>query len=178
MMNRAAPSLVEAEVDTFGYLYSDVEDAITGSAEPGRPEVYWETGASGQRPNIFRHNLLRDFVCDDTALRILRGISGADLQAVALLRLGELPLTVVRADPVLDVVDEGRSIPSEYSWARIGFPHIRQELWGEVGRRIFHLPYPELSTTVVVGAEVRDAYRSAGLTGWSLEPALVDPDAY
>ena len=178
MTNRAAPCLVEAEVDTFGYLYSDVENAITGSGEPGRTEVYWETGASGQRPNIFRHNLLRDFVCDDTALRILRGISGADLQAVALLRLGELPLTVVRADPVLDVVDESRSIPSEYSWARIGFPHIRQELWGELGRRIFHLPYPELSTTVVVGAEVRDAYRSAGLTGWSLEPALVDPDAY
>lgn len=182
-MNRLAPCLVEADVDTFGYLYGDVELAIIGSLEPGsgedghRSEVYWETGASGQRPNIFRHNVLRGFVCDDAALRILRDISGADLQTVALLQLGNLPLTVVRADPVLDVVDESRSIPSEYRWARIGFPHIREELWGELGRRIFHLPYPELSTAVVAGAEVCDGYRSAGLTGWFFEPTLVDLEA-
>jgi hypothetical protein len=176
MMNHLAPFLVEADVNNFGYLYSDVEIA-TGGAEAGRSEVHWEAGATGRRPNIFRHNVLRDFVCDETALHVLGGISGADLRVVARLDLGGLPLTAVCADSVLDVVDVSRSIPSDYSWAQVGFPHIRQELWDELGSRIFHLPYPELSTNVLVGARVCDAYRTAELAGWTFEAAHVDPDA-
>lgn len=176
-MNQA-PCLVEADVDAYGFLFGGVESAPPGGMvyEFGDEEidVEWERGDAGSLPNVFRHNLIRDFVVDEVALRVLRAVAGDDLTVNVTLRLDGRVLFAVQAKPVLDVVDEARSIPSDYSWAKIGYPHIDAERWDSLCGRVFHLPYPELATTVVVGAKVRDAYGQAGLTGWRFEPATVD----
>jgi len=168
------PCLVDGDVDTYGFLFGGVDSTPSASEVWDALEVEWEPGSTGRQPNIFCHNFIRDFLFDDVALRSLRSIAGDDLKVNGTLRLGQQILTVVEAAPVLSVVDEARSRPSEFSWAKIGFPHVETDLRESVSDRMFHLPYPELSTSVVVGAKVREAYERAGLTGWVFEPAAVD----
>lgn len=180
------PFEAEPDVNSYGYLVGG-DDLLTVDAadhhwaEPYPPierpvRFRWEPGDLGTRPNLFRHNLLRDVVCDETALRVLReAAEPGDLHVIATGSLDDgTRLTVVQATTVLDVVDEERSIPSQYSWARIQFPHIREDQREATRRRVFRVPYRELTTMVLVGDEVKAAVEKAGLRGWVFTPAQVD----
>jgi hypothetical protein len=83
-------------------------------------------------------------------------------------------MTVVQAITVLDVLDEQRSLPGEYNWARFRWPHIREDAAALVDRRVFRLPYPEFSLLALVGGAVKTAIEGAGLSGLSFQPAWVD----
>ncbi len=114
------PCLVDAEVDAYGYLFGGAESAPPGALVQDigdqELEVEWEPGSTGRKPNIFAHNFIRDFVFGEVALQALRDLAGSDLKVTGTLRLGDQVLSAVRAEPVLPVGDESRSIPSEYSW--------------------------------------------------------------
>jgi hypothetical protein len=175
---------LEHDVNTYGYLYGGDELFSVDTAQHHWEEPYpvvdghlgltWDPGDSGRKPNIFMHNLLRDFFCDRRAYQLLVDLVGDDLRVIAHGDLDGAELTVVQATTVLAVVDEERSIPSEYSWARFSFPHIREEAGALTENRIFRVPYPELSLLVLAGDSVRTALESAGISGLRYEPAQVE----
>jgi hypothetical protein len=179
--------VVELDVNAYGFLYGGDEvvsaDAKHDLRRPFPPvserlKFSWEAGSRPDKPNVFQHNLLRDFVCDATALRVLREIAEPDLHVVASGELDGEELTVVQATSILDVVDEERSIPSEYSWARIQFPHIPKEAEPRVERRIFRVANRDLWSMVFFGDAVKAAVEEAGLRGWTFTGAWVEPDGW
>jgi len=180
----AVAYVVETAVGEFGYLSGGDEFLPVSASQhhweepypvvPERLTFAWDRGESRHKPNIFQHDLLRDMVCDHRAYRILAELAGDDLRVIARGDLDGEEMTVVQAIAVLDVLDEQRSLPSEYSWARFRWPHVRDETVAELDRRVFRLPYPELSLLVLVGGAVKAAIESAGLSGLSFTPARVD----
>lgn len=180
----AVTYVVETAVGKFGYLSGGDKFLPVSTSQhhweepypvvPERLTFVWDPGESGSKPNIFQHDLLRDLVCDRQAYRLLAELAGEDLRVIARGDLDGEEMTVVQAITVLDVLDEQRSLPSEYSWARFSYPHVRDEAVAELDRRVFRLPYPELSLLVLAGGAVKAAIESAGLTGLSFSPARVD----
>ncbi|MEU6090395.1 hypothetical protein ABZ865_27035 [Streptomyces sp. NPDC047085] len=180
------PYVTEADVDAYGFLYGGEESLsvdLTSHrwSDPYPPvrkalEFSWEAGELGRKPNIFKHNLLRDVVCDELALNALRSIAGRDVHVYARASLDGEELSVVQATTVLDIVDETRSIPSPYSWARVSFPHISREKGERVRRRVFRVANPELSLLVLIGDQVKAEIEAQQVRGWSFERAWVDLD--
>jgi hypothetical protein len=180
----AVAYVVELAVNPYGYLYGGDEFLPVDTSQhhwdepypvvPERLTFAWDPGESGRKPNIFRHNWLRDFVCDPQAYRLLDEIAGEDLRVIAHGDLDGEEMTVVQAITVLDVLDEQRSLPSEYSWARFSYPHVREDGAALVDRRVFRLPYPDFSLLVLAGGAAKAAIESAGLSGMSFTPARVD----
>jgi hypothetical protein len=180
----AVTYVVEVDVNPYGSLDGGDEFLPASTVEhhweepypvvPGRLRFAWDTGDLRRKPNFFRHNLLRDLVCDRRAYHILADVAGEDLRIIARGDLDGEEMTVVQAITVLDVLDEQRSLPSEYRWARFRWPHVRDESVAELDRRVFRLPYAELSLLVLVGGAVKAAIESAGLSGLSFTPAHVD----
>jgi hypothetical protein len=176
--------VLELDVGACGYLYGGDDllavDPVRHSWCVPYPPVgermqfAWDPGDSGCAPNVFGHNLLRDFVCDDHAFRVLTSVAGGDLHVVGRGELNGANMTALQVTTVLDVVDEGRSIPSEYSWARISFPHIGDECDEVTAGRIFRVANRELSLLTFVGDSVKLAIEAAGIVGWRYEPARVD----
>jgi hypothetical protein len=134
----------------------------------------WDRGEEGKPPKVFWHNLLRDFVCDRETFRVLEDVVGQDLRVIGHGRLRKQELVAVQVVGLLDVVDEGRSIPSKYSWAKVSFPHIGHETDDLTDRRMFRVPTKGLVLSYFVGESVRRALDDAGVTGWRYEPAWVD----
>jgi hypothetical protein len=177
------PYIAELDVDSYGFLHGaddliSVDPARHCWSEPYPPidetlQLSWDRGSVDIRPNIYRHAILRDFVCDALALQFLQRVAGPDLHIVSRALLGDDALTVVQVVAVLDVVDECHSVASEYSWARISFPHIPDEKDVATRSRIFRVKNPELSLLVLVGDDVKVEFEKAGLRGWSFEKAWV-----
>jgi hypothetical protein len=134
----------------------------------------WDPAPLGRKPNVFRHNLLRDFVCDSRAFRVLNDVAKNDIHVIGWGDLEGDDMVAVQVTSILDVIDEERSILSEYSWARISFPHISNEVDALTNNRIFRLPNRELSLLVLAGESAKSAIENAGITGWRYERAWVD----
>lgn len=176
--------VIDSDEDEYGFLWGGDEllpaaPAFHRWCEPypliERPlEFTWEHGSSGLRPNVFDHNLLRDFVCDRQSLQLLQNLAGSDIRVLGRGFLDGDELSIVQVTTVLDVVDESRSIPSPYSWARIEFPHIPRENGEKIHRRIFRVPSPELFLMVLVGDDIKRAFEESGLRGWRFVPAQVE----
>jgi hypothetical protein len=183
-MDAMVAYVLEAEVGSFGYLSGGDDllpaDPVTHRWDEPYPVVRerlrfsWDPGELGRKPNFYQHNLLRDLVCDRPAYQVLAEVAGEDLRVVARGDLDGEEMVVVQATAVLDVLDEQRSLPSEYSWARFSWPHVRDDALADLDRRVFRLPYRELSLLVLAGAAVAAAIESAGLSGLSFSPARVD----
>jgi hypothetical protein len=175
---------MDCEVNRYGYLHGGDEFLPVSTVEHHWAKPYpvvarrlrfaWDPGELSCRPNIFGHNLLRDLVCNRRAYQVLAAVAGGDLRVIARGDLDGEEMVVVQAIRVLDVLDEQRSLPGEYSWARFRWPHVRDETVAEVDQRIFRLPYPELALHVLAGGAVKAAIERAGLSGLSFTPARVD----
>jgi hypothetical protein len=176
--------VLETDVDRYGYLHGGDELLPVSTTQhhwqepypvvPERLTFTWDPGESGRRPNVLHHNLLRDLVCDRPAYQVLAEVAGHDLRVIARGDLDGAEMTVVQAITVLDVLDEKRSLPGEYSWARFRWPHLREDAAALVDRRVFRLPYADFALLTLAGGAVKAAIESAGLSGLRFSPARVD----
>jgi hypothetical protein len=175
--------VVDFDVDGYGYATGGEGFFPTPTAfhdwmtpYPTIPEwleLTWTPGDRHVLPDIMWHNQLRDFVCRGRARDVLAQFSGSDLHAVARGRLAGEDVTVVQAVAVLDVVDVEASIPSEFSWGGLTWPHIGPDTESVVARRVFRAPNPGLALTVLLRDEVYQALEEAGIPGLQLVRAEV-----
>jgi hypothetical protein len=188
MVRPLMPYKVEADVEPYGWLISDDDSLLARAVEhrwaapfPDIPEpipVTWEPGELLIKPNIFRHNLLRDFAVDDKALQVITAAVGTGIRVYAKLLLGDSELSVIQATEVLDVVDVGNSIPSEYSWSDFSFPHIPEDYDLLTDKKFFRVPNRGADLSVFLGDAVKRACDQAGLTGWLYYETRVMPDEW
>lgn len=174
--------VVETDVDRFGYLHGGTNSSLAlTTAEhswttpfpviTGELELVWEPGNVHRRPNVFHHNLLRDFACDLPTYDFLNKLVRGGLHLVAKARCGDVELVVVQVTKIFDVVDVERSNPYKYAPGGVSFPHIPAEREGSIRGSFFRAPNPGLSLTVLVADDVRKAIEEAGITGWLFERA-------
>jgi hypothetical protein len=176
------PYIVTSSIDSYGFLTGGDSDLtariVSHSWQEPFPVVHdpipasWEPGSLGVRPNVLRHNLLRDFVVDDPALEFFARQAVDDIRIYAKLSLDGEVLSVLQVTSMLDVVDIDKSIPSEYSWADISYPYISDTYNSVTENRIFKVPNPGVGLSVFVGSGIRRAWESEGLTGWSFDEVL------
>lgn len=182
------PYMLEADVNSFGFLvggdhHLKVAPAFHRWSDPypaiSEPlQVSWEPGALSTKPNIYVHNLLRDFVVDAAAFRALTRVADDDIRVYGKMILGGEELSVIQAIKILDVVDKEASIPSEYQNMEISFPHIPESSDAATRTRFFRVANRCLSLSVFVGDDVKEAYEEAGLKGWLFHEARVQPDDF
>lgn len=178
--------MVGADVNSFGFLYGGDGNLPKPTAShswyepypviPGVLDVSWEQGEALAQPNVLLHSRLRDFVIDETALRVLRGVIGSQLHAYARLAFGGIMYSAIQAIDVLDVVDAEHSIPTERSWQDFAFPHIPEAGNIDTKNRLFRIPNRGFMATVFVGDDVKRAWEEAGLVGWFFNEARVSVD--
>src|SRR5215469_9241860 len=170
------PYMLELDVDSYGFLVGGDDRLQVNPAlhswlrpYPRIPDplaVSWEPGTLAVRPNIYKHNLLRDFVVDSAAFDLLARVINDGFQVYGKMMLDGNELSVVQATETLDVVDEGLSLRSEFLRDDIAFPHIPKENNTATMNKIFRVPNRGLPLSVFVGDGVKQAYDKAGLTGW------------
>jgi hypothetical protein len=124
-------------------------------------------------PNVFHHNLLRDFVCDVATYHFLDDTVRSKLHVVAQGRCGESDLVVLQVTSVFDVVDASNSIKSEFDNMRLAFPHVPPDKEAIVRGNFFRVPNQGLSLKVLVADDVETAIVNAGIRGWRFTPATV-----
>jgi hypothetical protein len=182
------PYMVEIDVDSYGFLVGG-DNHLTESPVfhrwlepyPNIPDllsVSWEPGILSVKPNIFSHNLLRDFIVDAAALRALDSVAGNGFHVYGKAMLDGNVLSVVQVVETLDVVDESLSLSSEFRSEELSFPHIPEKNDAATMNKIFRVPNRGLSLSVFIGDGVKRAYDEAGLTGWVLHETRVQPDEY
>lgn len=182
------PYMLELDVDSYGFLVGG-DDRLQVSPAlhswwhpyphiPDRLAVSWEPGALTVRPNIYAHNLLRDFVADSVAFDVLARVIDNGFHVYGKMMLDGNELSVIQAAETLDVVDESLSLTSEFRRDEIAFPHIPEENDTATMNKIFRVPNRGLSLSVFVGEGVKQAYDEAGLTGWLFHSTRVQPDEW
>lgn len=130
-------------------------------------------GDAGVRPNVWRHNLLQDFVCDAKAYDFFRERFPRDIHVVAHARCGSRDLTVLQVVSKLDIADRKRSLRRQRQKAVIEFPHVALENEQLAVGRIFRLQQKAPQRMILVGDDVVDAIRQAGLVGFTFDRAWV-----
>jgi hypothetical protein len=179
---------VEADVEPYGWLISDDDSLLPKSINHRWEEPFllitepllatWEPGELLVKPNIFRHDILRDFAVDDKALRVITVAMGKEPWTYAKVLLDDVELSVIQATEVLDVADVENSIPSNSAYSDFSFPHIPEIHDAFTSAKIFRLPNRGFSLSVFVGDAVKRACDEAGLTGWLYYEARVAPDPW
>ncbi|TVZ01823.1 hypothetical protein EAS64_30730 [Trebonia kvetii] len=179
---------MEADVEAYGFLASDDDELLARVMERRWAEAFpviteplqvtWEPGESLVKPNIFRHNLLRDLAVDGVALRALDAAVDGGLKPYARLLVDGTEFSVVQATKVLDVVDVGSSIPPDYSWQEFAFPHMPPLHDPMTDRQFFRVPNRGWDLSVFMGNSVKHACDQAGLTGLLYCEAVVPPDEW
>ncbi len=182
------PYMLELDVDSYGFLVGGDDRLQVNPAFhswllpyphiPDRLAVSWEPGTLAVRPNIYAHNLLRDFVADSAAFDVLARVIDDGFLVYGKMMLDGNELSVVQATETLDVVDESLSLMSEFRRDDIAFPHIPEENDTATMNKIFRVPNRGLSLSVFVGDGVKQAYDEAGLTGWLFHSTRVLPDEW
>lgn len=177
--------VVDFDVDGYGYVTGGEEFFPTPTTFHDWTTPYpaiaeelnlaWTPGDRRIMPDIMCHNQLRDLVCRGGASDVLAGFDSSDLHVVAHGRIAGDAVTIVQAVAVLDVVDIEQSIPSQFSWGGLDWPHIRPEMEGDVARRVFRVPNRGLTLTVLLGDQVHQALQAAGIRGLRLVKAEVLP---
>jgi hypothetical protein len=179
--------LIETDVDKFGYVHGGdewVSPLVTAEHPwtlpfPKVPEdldLVWEPGESNSRPNVFHHNLLRDFACDLPTYDLLRELLRDSLHVVATGHCDRLRLVVLQVVRVFDVVDAERSLPYKYAPNALSYPHIPPDREVVVQGNFFRVPNPGLSLMSFVANDVKEAIERSGITGWRFEPATVSDE--
>lgn len=180
------PYQVEADVESYGWLMSDNDELLADVTEHDWLKPFpvvaesmsatWEPGDSAAKPNIFYHSLFRDFAVDDKAFRVLEAAVSGQLWSYAALRCDGSELRAVQAVDVLDVVDIGASIPSEFAWSDFSFPHIPESSEPFTRDKLFRVPNRGASLSIFIGNSVKRACEAAGLTGWLYHETTVRED--
>jgi hypothetical protein len=176
--------VVETDVNRYGFLCGP-ETSIPASVTvehswlkpfptvDGRLEMVWERGTSRRQPDVFQHNLLRDFVCDTSTHRLLNGLVRGGLHVVAHGRCEERELVVLQVTTVLDVVDAACSTPAQYGLGALKFPHIPADKEPIVEGTFFRVPDVGLSLTILVADDVKEAVQRTGIRGWQFTRAQI-----
>jgi hypothetical protein len=135
----------------------------------GVAEFAWEPGELGDRPNVFRHTWIRDWVCDDMLWSLLCAHARADVHHIGRGRVGSVPVHVVQVTAMLDIVDPETSIIDRYpSYEILRFPTFVAEAREQVADRIFRVPGSYID--VFVGSNIRKAFDDAKMTGFTYAP--------
>jgi len=130
------------------------------------------------KPNIIRHNLLRDFAVDELALGTLASAVESTITVYARLVVDGVTFFVIQATTVLDVVNVQQSVRSEYAWQEFAFPHIPESCDSVTDRKFFRVPNKGAGLSTFVGNRIKQAYDEAGLTGWLFNEARVPVDPW
>jgi hypothetical protein len=180
--------VIETELDEYGYLRCAQDeitlvDLTTGHnwlvpfpTLPDQLEFVWERGSSSVMPDVWHHNVLRDFACTVEVFEFLKGHVCDGLHVVARGRLDDLPIVVFQAVDVVNVVDVSRSVPHRYASGGVSYPHIDPQNESVISGRFFRAPNQGLQFTVMVADSVRDLILGRGIAGWRFIDASVADD--
>jgi hypothetical protein len=167
--------LLKADVNEFGYLTGGDEAIVTKTAFHDWRSPYppieqdlaftWVRGGQDSSPELFIHNLRRDFVLGPPMLDWLTGLVPNDLHMVAHGQLSSETMTVVQVTSVLDVVDLHRSVRQDPDSDIVDFPCIRPEAEPDIPLRMFRVPNRGQSLSVFVGDALRDLMDANGIRG-------------
>jgi hypothetical protein len=181
-------SIIECDVAKYGSLHGGTEgwsdldlalypwDMQPFPAITERLEFQLVPGEERKRANVWRHNLLQDFVCDAKAYGFFTERLSRDIHVVARARCGSQELTVLQVVSKLDVADKKRSLRRPRHKTVIEFPHVASDKEQLAAGRIFRIQQKAPQRMILAGDDVMEDIKEAGLVGFAFDRAWVHRD--